>query len=163
MKASKWRLVIGVPIFIYGFFLIWVAIFNLWRDLDILIFGMLFSYSSFLFLAPLKNLKTFPENWNARYSFFISLIIYVIFFVPAILWLTKTVKSPFFNELVFSSYENGYTLSFLLILLAFGFNANYERGIHKRYFFIPLIVSVAIIILFVIIMILSVMSGIASA
>ena len=162
VAANKSRVLAGVPAILFGLFLILIFINtpNI-KYLNLLIFGGVYCYSGFLFIAPLLSKRTIPCALTKTKSYLISISSCALLVILPILYFNKFVSWQPFNKFIFSSYENGYILSVLVLLIALGFNVKLEQNIDKKSFFLPVLITSLVFVAFVIFIVIGVLAGLA--
>ena len=161
-KASYLRLVVAIPVFLFGAFLSIFSVFDFGLDrIASLIFGLLYMYSSYLIFIPLRNKVSLPAHITNKCLVSISVCLCLIVFVlPAINYLTP-VKSEHFDKFIFSSYENGFIYSLFAIVFAVGINLRLERGSGHKVIFIVLGLSLAAVLIILASMVIYVIAHLA--
>ena len=159
-KASYLRLIVAVPLFLFGAFLSSVSIFDLgWDRVDSFTFGSLYMYSSYLVFIPLRNRVSLPKILTNKSLVYIAIgLCLTVFILPTLKYL---IKSKYYSSFIFSSYENGYIFSLFAIAFAIGINLKLERGSGHKLVFIALGTSLIIVLTLIISMVVSVISSLA--
>jgi len=156
-KASHLRLILVIPIFLYGAFLSSLSIFDFGLDrVNSFIFGLLYMYSSYLVFLPLRNRVSLPKSLTNKNLAYISVgLCLTVFILPTFKYF---IKSKYYGSFIFSSYENGYIYSLFAIAFAIGINMKFERGSGHKLIFIALGVSLIFVLTLIAYMVIYVIS-----